>query len=269
MISALNWNIRGMKSQAATERLNFLITQYKISFLAIQEPFIKEDKIISFKNKLNMIECFANSSNKIWLFWNSDITCNVFANEDQMVTCKIMDNKAGKEFYISVIYAKSRSSGREDLWRYMRIFATTLNSPWAVCRDFNSILNGDEKLGGLPHRLEKSIPFIEYINDCGLSDMGYSGSKYTWCNERKEQDIIWKRLDRFLANEQWEECFSKTSILHLARYSSDHCPLLINMMTEEVNAIRYFKFLNFWAEQEDFLNIVKEQWEVDITGNIF
>ncbi|PHT58268.1 Aquaporin TIP1-1 [Capsicum baccatum] len=100
-------------------------------------------------------------------------------------------------------------------------------------------------------------------------DKGYSGSNYTWCNERKEQDIIWMRLDRMVANEEWDELFMKTSILHLARYSSDHCPLLINIISEEVKPIKYFKFLNFWVDEDDFINIIKEQWQNNIAGNIF
>ncbi|KAM3322288.1 hypothetical protein P3S67_003439 [Capsicum chacoense] len=151
----------------------------------------------------------------------------------------------------------------------MRIIASTLNRPWAVCGDFNSILNKDEKIGGQPHKLIKSIPFIECLNNCGLLDKGYSGSKYTWCNERKEQDIIWMRLDKMVTNEEWDELFMKTSILHLARYSSDHCPLLINISSEEVKPIKYFKFLNFWVDEDDFINIIKEQWQNNIAGNIF
>lgn len=197
----LNWNIRGMKSQAATERLNYLINLYKLSFIAIQEPFVKEDKIDSFRVILNMHGCFANSSNKIWIFWKSSLNCNVYVSEDQMVTCKLMDTTNNKDLFISVVYAKSRSIGREDLWRYMRIFASTIDHPWAVCGDFNCILKEEEKMGGKPHKLRKSIPFFECLNDCGLSDMGYSGSNFSWCNERKEQDTIWKRLDRMLANE--------------------------------------------------------------------
>ncbi|XP_060190835.1 uncharacterized protein LOC132620152 [Lycium barbarum] len=193
-----------MKSQAATERLKFFITQYNLSFIALQEPFIKEDKIETYKNTLGMQDCFANSSNKIWIFW-----------------------KAGfhwKIFYISIVYAKSRSTGREDLWRYMRIFASTIDQPWSVSGDFNCILNEEEKYGGRPYSLNKSIPFIDCLNDCGLSDMGFTGNAFTWCNERKEQEIIWKILDRVLANEKWDEDIGNTTIQHLPRLSSDHCP---------------------------------------------
>lgn len=68
MIKVLNRNIRGMKSQAATERLKYLIEDHKVSLVVIQEPFIKESKIDSYKNILGMQGCFANCSNKVWIF---------------------------------------------------------------------------------------------------------------------------------------------------------------------------------------------------------
>lgn len=72
----------------------------------------------------------------------------------------------------------------------MRVFASTISNPWAVIGDFNSILSTDEKLGGTPHNLSKSLPFIECLHDCDLTDMGYTGQAFTWCNERKGKEII-------------------------------------------------------------------------------
>lgn len=74
------------------------------------------------------------------------MNCNIYASEDQMVTCKISDNHRNIVYYLSIVYAKSRSAGKEDLWGYMRSFASTINSPWVVCGDFNTILSAEEKL---------------------------------------------------------------------------------------------------------------------------
>ncbi|KAF3639165.1 hypothetical protein FXO38_22816 [Capsicum annuum] len=68
MIKILNWNIRGMKSQAATERL--------------------------------------------------------------MVTCKISLTYIDTNAFVSVVYAKSKPAGREELWDHMRAFASMNSNPW-------------------------------------------------------------------------------------------------------------------------------------------
>lgn len=82
---------------------------------------------------------YPNLSNKIWIFWRADLNCNVFANHVQMLTYKLTTKDFNKEFYISIVYAKTRQSGREELWGELRAFASTISNPWAVIGDFNSI----------------------------------------------------------------------------------------------------------------------------------
>ena len=47
---------------------------------------------------------------------------------------------------------------------------------------------------------------------------------------------------------------------HLARVNSDHCPLLLNLSPNIVNASnRPFRFQPMWLNHNDFLAIVKEE----------
>lgn len=75
------------------------------------------------------------------------------------------------------------------------------------------------------------------------------------------------RLDRLLTNREWNDNFSETSVLHLARVCSDHAPLQITMKNVVSVAPRYFKFLDFWADNDDFLSVVKDVWEESVEGN--
>lgn len=45
---------------------------------------------------------------------------------------------------------------------------------------FNAISDVSEKLGGRPQNLVSLEEFNTMINDCGIIDCGYEGSKYTW-----------------------------------------------------------------------------------------
>ncbi|PHU30204.1 hypothetical protein BC332_02297 [Capsicum chinense] len=151
----------------------------------------------------------------------------------------------------------------------MRVFSTTINAPWAITGDFNSILSKEEKMGGKPYRLSKSIPFIECLHDCGLRDIGYTGNTFTWCNERKGQEILWKRLDRMMCNEKWDDYFSFCNVQHMTRISSDHCRLVITLGNNQDTHIKYFCFLNFWTDLDDFHEVVKSCWTSHDNGNIF
>lgn len=60
-----------------------------------------------------------------------------------------------------------------------------------------------EKTRGIPHNIRKNLDFIAIIKACGLMDIGFSGQKYTWSNNRGMNHSIWKRLDRGLNNDTW------------------------------------------------------------------
>ncbi|KAK4706446.1 hypothetical protein R3W88_033995 [Solanum pinnatisectum] len=115
--------------------------------------------------------------------------------------------------------------------------------------------------------MKKSLEFIAVIEACGLIDLGFSGQKFTWTNKRGIHHRIWKRLYRALANDAWLEKMPQTTITHLPSVGSDHCPLLMGMKAAKNDHTRYFKFLNFWTDQFNFLDIVKACWERKVEGN--
>lgn len=61
-----------------------------------------------------------------------------------------------------------------------------------------------------------------------------------------------------VVNDNWSDLFPITDVFHLPRVSSDHCPILISYGIQQENHMKYFRFLNFWVEQADFINVVKD-----------
>ena len=98
-------------------------------------------------------------------------------------------------------------------------------------------------------------------------DMGYSGSDFTWCNNRKGKARIYKRLDRGLVNQAWIDKSICTSIIHLARVSSDHSPLLMEVTHMTPPRYKPFRFLNFWVNRSDFFQVVEMAWESNADVN--
>jgi len=50
---------------------------------------------------------------------------------------------------------------------------------------FNAISDVSEKVGGRPPKIQDLESFNAMINDCGIIDCGYEGSKYTWSNNQE------------------------------------------------------------------------------------
>jgi len=79
---------------------------------------------------------------------------------------------------------------------------------------------------------------------------------------------ISKRLDKVTINDAWASKFPLTRIHHLPKTGSDHNILLLQRAQDKATHIKYFKFLNFWTEQGGFVDVVKEVWDNEITGNV-
>lgn len=46
--------------------------------------------------------------------------------------------------------------------------------------------------------------FNKLINDIGMDDMCSKGQKFTWCNNRRGENLVYERLDIILINSNWE-----------------------------------------------------------------
>ncbi|KAF5470780.1 hypothetical protein F2P56_011269, partial [Juglans regia] len=66
--------------------------------------------------------------------------------------------------------------------------------------------------------------------DCGLVDIGFIGSKFTWCNKRKRSEFTKCRLDMALVNDEWLNLFEVNQVFDLPGQYSDHNPLLIHCL---------------------------------------
>ncbi|TMW81069.1 hypothetical protein EJD97_012226, partial [Solanum chilense] len=207
----------------------------------------------------------SNPNSKIWLFWSNEVICNVLDSDQQQVTCELIHEECSEKFIITFVYAKCKDYLRRPLWDSMLQWANT-DYPWCTIGDFNVISSTKEKIGGRDYNISKSLEFISIIEACGLVDMGYSGQNYTWCNHRKNGDRIWKRLDRGMVNDNWLDMMPQSSITHLPSVGSDHSPLLMEMNNNQSTVIKYFKFLNYWTENDNFLSTVEKCWKRHVNG---
>nr|XP_027093687.1 uncharacterized protein LOC113714086 [Coffea arabica] len=92
------------------------------------------------------------------------------------------------------------------------------------------ITNGEEKKGGLPSRPSEGVDFLNFMSEAGVVDAGFSGSRYTWCNNRPGPARIWKRLDTFLLNGTALGMHHQVTVQYLDRDPSDHAPLLLSVV---------------------------------------
>ncbi|XP_075109246.1 uncharacterized protein LOC142181032 [Nicotiana tabacum] len=193
----------------------------------------------------------------------------VMYNMVQQLTLRLFHTESHVEFVLTLIYAKCDAIERIELWDSLYAMARDMDASWLVGGDFNVIWDEEEKFGGLPVSLNEIDDFRHCINTCNLFDLGFKGSIFTWWNGRAEEDCIFKRLDRCLANVEFQQTFPGIEVQHLSKTGSDHSPMYLKCDIETPPIKKPFKFLNFWVEHATFKDVVKENWSADFSANPF
>ena len=114
------------------------------------------------------------------------------------------------------------------------------------------------KKGGCSFCVSKVESFLNFIDGARLTDLGFSGTNFTWCNNRLGSAKIWKRLDRVLVNQQWLNLDMNISVTHLNRVASDHSPLLITCSLALGVTPKSFRFLDVWKSHAAFHKVVNQ-----------
>ncbi|KAK3230833.1 hypothetical protein Dsin_002714 [Dipteronia sinensis] len=96
-----------------------------------------------------------------------------------------------------------------------------------------------------------------------IIDLGFTWSKYTWCNKCEGAEMVQERLDRRVCNYQWKNLSECASVDHLEFWRSDHRPILLNVRQFQgtnncggVSSARRFHFEECWTDKEDCATII-------------
>ncbi|XP_019256398.1 PREDICTED: uncharacterized protein LOC109234797 [Nicotiana attenuata] len=164
--------------------------------VALMEPKQKQKFFQKYRRRLGMEAVISNVNEKIWLFFDAVVEWDLLIDTEQQMTIRVYHQEL-------------------------------------VGGDFNVVMGEEEKIGGLPVYPPEYEDFAFCANSCGLFDLGYKGSPFTWWN------------------------------------GSDHAPLLMSCGEEAMKFVKPFKFLNFWTKHEAFLEVVKQNWIADFIGDPF
>ena len=86
---------------------------------------------------------------------------------------------------------------------------------WLIMGDFNLVLNSEEIQDGRNLTSNALINlFRDTLQNYNLSDLGYVGDPYTWCNKHDGEHNIKARLDRCVATSDWSYSFPSSSVIN-------------------------------------------------------
>ncbi|XP_052117791.1 uncharacterized protein LOC127747682 [Arachis duranensis] len=201
----------------------------------------------------------------IWIGWNrSDINITVLESNNQYIHTKIETNSRDS-WFLTTVYGTSQPPVRRLLWPILERIANNMILPWLLTGDFNKIKEDSEKKGGSPIDQKAYKSFNSWINRCGLIDLEFVGSRFTWRGPIWNGfDRVFKRLDRALSNPPWRTKFHEALVKILPRTNFDYYPLSITNEGNPSNKDRRpFRFEMMWTMQLDFKPLVEHNWKAE------
>ncbi|KAG0465383.1 hypothetical protein HPP92_019547 [Vanilla planifolia] len=226
------WNIRGVRDRKSKGYLRRMVRGNSVEVVALMEikanNFQRKDADWLLGRGWNFaVQPSEGMSAGIIIMW-SWVNINITITTLHMVAFQI-NLEGRKVMNCCVIYGPKDHCRRREVWEEVRCMDTGGN-PLMVAGDFNIIMSQEEKRGGRKFRFGKEQQELaDLMQDMQLTDVGFIGNIFTWCNGKTGGARILERLDRVLLNSVGLQDFPNCAVTHLGRLGSDHCPLLIDI----------------------------------------
>jgi hypothetical protein len=227
---------------------------------------ITESRVKNLRWRLGLKGCLAVDSRGkrggLALFWDENIQVDLLAIDDRYIDVSVREDMSSDPWRATFIYGKPRVEDRYRMWEILQRLKTRSTDPWVVIRDFNETMWQYEHLSENKRGERQMAEFRETLDFCGLRDLGFSGTPWTYDNRKTGARNVKVRLDRGVASQDWLNHFSDASITHLTSPFSDHCPLLLKVqqVTDAINGgkQRYYEIM--WERDGSLGEHIHQAW---------
>jgi len=265
----LSWNCRGLGNPRRVRALHRLVRVKKPKMVFLMETKLMSKKMEAIRIKLGfegmfVVDCLGRSGG-LALMWKSDAQVTIQNFSRGHINAVIKDGDDAKIWKLTGFYGNPDTARRPVSWALLRHLARLSPVPWLCLGDFNEIISAAEKYSSTTRPPNQMRAFKEALEDGGLSDLGFSGPKFTWCNGRSGEEFTRERLDRALANQAWTAIYNVVKVNVLHRCSSDHHPLLVDFShSQDVRwgKSKLFKYEASWAKQQGHQEVINKVWRV-------
>ena len=133
--------------------------------------------------------------------------------------------------------------------------------------DFNYVDSNLDKRGGRYLGEASTRSFSNFVHATGAIDLGFIGSRFTWSNKREGLANIKERLDKAVCNQEWQCLFPKAGVKHVVAPASDHAPIILDTLMDQLVRARPFRFEAMWTRDDSSFGIVEKAWQGMVEGS--
>ncbi|GJT58055.1 RNA-directed DNA polymerase, eukaryota, reverse transcriptase zinc-binding domain protein [Tanacetum coccineum] len=129
-------------------------------------------------------------------------------------------------------------------------------------------MDAEEHSFGISHSTNDMNEFKHVVNMLELEDICSSGFHFTWTKSLQNSNCnVLNKLDRMMINEEFMQKFPKAFGVFLPYLISDHSPAVMTIRDGVPKKQKSFRFSNFIAGKENFVEVVKKEWCDNIQGS--
>ena len=244
-----------------------MVKEKKSTLLFIMETKSRQPKMEAIRVKLGFDGLFVvdpiGRSGRLALLWRDGDDLHIQNFTRRHINTDVRIPESNRWCHLTCFYGHPIPAKRHELWALLHHLQNFCPSAWMCAGDFNEIVEQNEKWGGAPQHDGQMEQFRAVLEDCGLSDLGFLGSKYTWTNGQQGENFMQERLDRVVANWAWCALFKNREVHVLTARTFDHKPVMVrslDLSETKSQFYRSFKFEAHWLADKECLGVIREAW---------
>ncbi|KAL0447807.1 UNVERIFIED_CONTAM: hypothetical protein Slati_1908600 [Sesamum latifolium] len=261
------WNCQGLGPPWTVCTLNELIRLYDPGLVFLSETKCRNRKCEYLKEKYNMYGINVDARGKsggLILLWRKDVNLVIQSFSSSHIDTSIVSEIGEAGWRFTGIYGQPDAARRGETWQLLKHLSRLSSRSWVCAGDFNEIMCQEEKSGKIMRPWRHIEAFRECMTDCNLTDLGFQGHLFTWCNMREPPKTVNARLDRPVATPDWRLRFPHACVTHLPRRGLDHCPLLLQLEpgpnVDRKGPKKFFRFEAMWSRASDCEDVIRKFW---------
>ncbi|XP_075665089.1 uncharacterized protein LOC142634697 [Castanea sativa] len=263
----LSWNCQGLGNCWTVRSLHDLVKDHVPNVCFLMETRLDRDGFMKHCRDLAYLNILIvkkrDSGGGLALLWKEEVRLEVINYTENHVLVKVVEVD-GFLWFLTGFYGWPELSQKHKSWALLRHLYSLVTGPWCCIGDFNAFLHSSEKLSTYPPQVRQMDEFRAVLEDCHLIDLGFQGYKFTWNNKRPGAANTRERLDRAVANKEWFDKFSESTVSYKFSHSLDHMPIILHTGLDNRFHGRVawgFKFEEVWLLMEECENLVEEAWD--------
>ncbi|XP_021757913.1 uncharacterized protein LOC110722949 [Chenopodium quinoa] len=132
--------------------------------------------------------------------------------------------------------------------------------------DFNQVESGTDKMGGTT-QIRGINSFLDWRFSSNVTEVPFSGPRFTWSNKRDGNELILERLDRAYITEEWFQHSPDGIVVHEPIICSDHAAITYSSERFNNNSNRPYQIENWCLRFTKIKEIVEREWKMEVQGS--